>query len=926
MSSNEDKLLALNKTQREAYDSVALGNNVFITGPGGTGKSFLMRTLFDVLPKKLGKTIALTALTGCAALLIHPKAKTLHSWAGVGLGKDPPAVLISTIRTKNRRAQSRWISTDILVIDEVSMLTKELFETLDIVGRAIRRNETQPFGGLQMVLVGDFFQLPPIMKSDISGASPPTVFVFESPLWKTLSLETFSLTEIVRQKDPIFQTILNEARYGTLSKNSIRTLAKRMNLDYSKEEIKPTMLFTRRAEVDDINMSHLKKLTTERKTFKVSTLIVPLSGNENMNTEDPFLKKAILKLDSNAPYSPDLTVAVGAQVMLLINMTEMGLVNGSRGVVTGYGPVEKKDDSTPIDPTLLVPIVKFKNGLEFPVAHDKWEVPDFPGVFRKQIPLRLAYAVTVHKCIAEDTLLSIPNKGLVEIKDLIPNTLSNNSILYPTHLSIQGIHTSKSIVEFYKGNIENGLCFETSYGYSITTSLKHPLLVFSKSLNTFIWKLAPDIQLNDIIVIKSNSQVSGDYIKINSISKKYTKSIKIPSILDEDIAYLIGCLIGDGSINKRSYRVDFISSILDKDIIINCKNILEDKFNIKLELREVNRSKHIMYRFFFHSKCFIDILESIGYNFGKSYTKEIPSSILNSPISVQKSVLQGLYDTDGGVSNNTINFTTTSPKMASQIQNLLLNIGIPSSKHILHNEVISSQKSQKTAYRLNISGHSAFKFVNTLGFKSVRKVECSQKRFDKSKHMHYKSQSFEIPNGVDIINSLRNEIRGNLKRFNFKSIDKNIGKYFSRIIHSKQKLRFDSLDYICNKIPNIQNFSSGKLLYFLYSSGIIFDTVSTIISKENIQFYDIGVDATNPCEYLPDGHDFIGNGFVNHNSQGSTLDCALIDVGSSTFEYGQAYVALSRVKDMNSLYIHDLEASAFRAHPKVKSFYKEENE
>jgi ATP-dependent DNA helicase PIF1 len=397
MPSNEDKLLALNKTQREAYDSVALGNNVFITGPGGTGKSFLMRTLFDVLPKKLGKTVALTALTGCAALLIHPKAKTLHSWAGVGLGKDPPPVLISTIRTKNRRAQSRWISTDILVIDEVSMLTKELFETLDIVGRAIRRNETQPFGGLQMVLVGDFFQLPPIMKSDISGASPPTVFVFESPLWKTLSLETFSLTEIVRQKDPIFQTILNEARYGTLSKNSIRTLAKRMNLDYSKEEIKPTMLFTRRAEVDDINMSHLKKLTTERKTFKVSTLIVPLSGNENMNTEDPFLKKAILKLDSDAPYSPDLTVAVGAQVMLLINMTEMGLVNGSRGVVTGYGPVEKKDDSTPIDPTLLVPIVKFKNGLEFPVAHDKWEVPDFPGVFRKQIPLRLAYAVTVHK-------------------------------------------------------------------------------------------------------------------------------------------------------------------------------------------------------------------------------------------------------------------------------------------------------------------------------------------------------------------------------------------------------------------------------------------------------------------------------------------------------------------------------------------------
>ncbi len=404
----------LNPIQQEAFDAIQRGENIFLTGPGGTGKSFLLNYVYEQLQPKgsvkdpLRKHIALTALTGCAALLLHNKAKTLHSWAGIGLGTDPTPILIQKIRA-SRKSAMRWIATDILVIDEVSMLTPELFEKLDAIGRAIRRNPHQPFGGLQLVLVGDFFQLPPVVKQDLSGETVTPAggfFLFESELWKTMYLKTYELTQIVRQKDEDFQRVLNEARIGELSKKSLKVLATRFGVDWSSLEIRPTMLFTRRAEVDTINMSHLNKLKTERRIYHASTIFVPTAQTEGMKETDPLVQKAIAKLDNDAPYSPELIVAIGAQVMLLVNKPDLGLVNGSRGVVIGYGLVEAtgEDKSSSnaanthyTSDSLLVPIVQFRNGLRIPVEHHTWELPDFPGVCRRQIPLKLAYAITIHK-------------------------------------------------------------------------------------------------------------------------------------------------------------------------------------------------------------------------------------------------------------------------------------------------------------------------------------------------------------------------------------------------------------------------------------------------------------------------------------------------------------------------------------------------
>jgi len=369
----------LTDEQRKAYQAVVDGKSIFLTGPGGTGKSFLLKTLYETIPETTGKHIAITAMTGCAALLIGRFAKTLHSWAGIGLGRDPPSTLAASIR-KSGKVLRRWLGTDILVIDEVSMLTPELLEKLDQVARTLRRSP-EPMGGLQLVFVGDFYQLPPVNKE--SGKE--TQFVFESPLWKQIVQETVHLTRILRQDDPVFQEILNEARIGQMSPTSLEILGKRQDRSWQQLQIKPTLLFTRRAEVDNINDRNLRALQGERRCFKAETVFAPIEQTKGFTESSPLVKQAIEKLDRDGSYMAELILVIGAQVMLLTNLDhEAGLVNGSRGVVVGFEP-----NGTPL--------VQFKSGLAISIPPSTWECEDLEGVSRKQIPLKLAYAITIHK-------------------------------------------------------------------------------------------------------------------------------------------------------------------------------------------------------------------------------------------------------------------------------------------------------------------------------------------------------------------------------------------------------------------------------------------------------------------------------------------------------------------------------------------------
>ncbi len=378
-----DAVSLLNVEQRKAYDAVVAGRSIFITGPGGTGKSFLLQTLYTTFKGRTGRAMAVTALTGCAALLLGPWAKTLHSWAGIGLGRLPAESVARSIAADGRK-KKRWRGTSCLVIDEISMLTPFLLEYLDKVGRIVRKCD-RPFGGLQVVFVGDFYQLPPVNKDvALQPGQAEKTFAFESPLWREIVSETIELTQIVRQKDPVFQRILNEARIGELSPESYAALEARKTMEWKRQEIKPTLLFTKNQDVATINEAQLAKLTAAPVVFKAKTVAPPSMPQD-------VVQMFVEKLDREAPYEPELELKERAQVMLLANVDpKAGLVNGSRGVVTGFSEMDG------------FPLVKFLHGPPFPYKvqpHD-WGTDtdrEEETVVRRQIPLRLAYAITIHK-------------------------------------------------------------------------------------------------------------------------------------------------------------------------------------------------------------------------------------------------------------------------------------------------------------------------------------------------------------------------------------------------------------------------------------------------------------------------------------------------------------------------------------------------
>ncbi len=390
-SATQASLLTTLTTQQQAViHHLLLGKNVGLLGAAGCGKSYLLSVIYTEFPGLRRRykgggglpRIQICAMTGCAALLLGHKAKTLHSWAGIGLGKGTVGELYTKIR-RNTKAMRHWLCTDLLVIDEVSMMTCDLLDKLNELGKKIRGNK-RPFGGMQVLLVGDFYQLPPVNKGEEA-----TMFAFESAAWKELTGDgvgvVVELTEIQRQKDPAFQTILTEARMGALSWESCAVLRERQGLDWKSHKIRPTLIFPRRAEVDMINDSNLRALKGRRYTYK-ARLAYDGKMPDGFTEKDEAFQQALKHYDTNAAYAVELELALNAQVMLIANaFPDQGLVNGSRGVVVDFCPHTD------------LPMVEFVNGVRRLVGQHSWPIEEYEFVSRTQVPLRLAYAATCHK-------------------------------------------------------------------------------------------------------------------------------------------------------------------------------------------------------------------------------------------------------------------------------------------------------------------------------------------------------------------------------------------------------------------------------------------------------------------------------------------------------------------------------------------------
>jgi ATP-dependent DNA helicase PIF1 len=327
------ELKILNPEQKEALAIMQAGDNVFLTGSAGTGKSFLLQAYYDYLKSTGQFNVSRTSTTGVSALNIG--GQTIHSWAGIGLGTDSFEDIYKRL---GAAPYDNWRHANVLFIDEISMLSPTVFELLERLARMIRHSPA-PFGGIQIILSGDFYQLPCVKSASLC---------FQSPKWDEVIKRTITLKTVVRQQDTQFVKMLNEIRFGECSDETADILTaktipsdeleKRLN---DRDRVLPTKLFPKNRDVNYINDLELGKLIkdgAESATFKAKYYVKDnVSKKKNEELKEEYKKKAENIL------SPELTLAVGTQVMFKKNDTNMGVANGTRGVIVRFSKEREED-------------------------------------------------------------------------------------------------------------------------------------------------------------------------------------------------------------------------------------------------------------------------------------------------------------------------------------------------------------------------------------------------------------------------------------------------------------------------------------------------------------------------------------------------------------------------------------------------------
>jgi ATP-dependent DNA helicase PIF1 len=345
--------------QALALEILHAGKNAMLTGPAGAGKTYVLNQ-FIRQAKADGKHVSVTATTGLAAT--HLGGTTIHAWSGIGVN-DELAEDFEDYLLKSRRDIIEV--TDVLIIDEISMLHDYRLDMVDTVARTVR-DDPRPFGGIQVVLCGDFFQLPPVNRD--TGRTGG--FVTGSNAWSELDLAVCYLNEQHRQDDQDFLDVLNALRGGDVRRRHAEALLERVGAHL--EDDNATELHTTNIDVEGINHGRLHSIDGTVHYFDMTT-----TGSENYVAS---LKRSCLAMER-------LALKEGALVMAIKNSPDRKYVNGSLGVVKGF---EKGSG---------YPVVEFRSGKTVTMQPDSWELRD--GDKKRaglsQIPLRLAWAITVHK-------------------------------------------------------------------------------------------------------------------------------------------------------------------------------------------------------------------------------------------------------------------------------------------------------------------------------------------------------------------------------------------------------------------------------------------------------------------------------------------------------------------------------------------------
>ncbi len=370
--------IEINEGFRQVLDALEKGENVFLTGKAGTGKSTLLRYFLEHTKKRC----AVLAPTGVAALNVE--GQTIHSFYGIFPGhteQDIPEIL----KRKGERLYEVLSRLDMIIIDEISMVRADLLDMIDAItrrvfadfgGKKAKSRQSLPFGGMQLFFIGDLYQLPPVVTSgekEIFTSLYESPYFFSSISYPALNMTLYELEKIYRQKDTIFIEILNRIRNGTVTDEDIAILNERVNPDFTPGETQYVYLTTHNEIVNEINQRELQKLPGKKYTYKAV-----VEGDFN---------------EKDMPTDEVLTLKHGAQVMFLVNHPWGFWVNGTIGRVVSCGEemvTVELEDGTEVD---VEPYtwVNYRYEIE-----GKTVKKEAIGQFT-QFPLRLAWSITVHK-------------------------------------------------------------------------------------------------------------------------------------------------------------------------------------------------------------------------------------------------------------------------------------------------------------------------------------------------------------------------------------------------------------------------------------------------------------------------------------------------------------------------------------------------
>ncbi len=349
-------------TQATALSILKLGHTTFLTGAAGAGKSYALREYISYL-KKHGIKYAVTASTGIAST--HINGTTIHAWSGIGIKQKLHTYDLDAMEEK-QSLYKKWNETEVLIIDEVSMLHASFVDMLDKVAKHLRRNE-KPFGGMQVVFTGDFFQLPPVVRGNNEYESQE-VFAFTSRAWKDAKPVVCYLTEQFRQDDDKLSAILDAIRKGEVEEEHFEALQKTSTKKHKEDHIK---LYTHNENVDQINKKAFDEIKGDIRSYEMIT-----KGKASI----------VESLKNNCLAEEVLELKKGAKVICLKNAVDRSYVNGSMGVVVDFNNEG-------------APVVELNNGKKVTIKADSWKVEE-DGKVRaelQQLPLKLAWAITVHK-------------------------------------------------------------------------------------------------------------------------------------------------------------------------------------------------------------------------------------------------------------------------------------------------------------------------------------------------------------------------------------------------------------------------------------------------------------------------------------------------------------------------------------------------